>query len=124
MWSPISRPTMSGVEPGPNGTMTRTVFVGQSCAAAVTGANNSAENANAKLFFISLSLLTMRSSRSASSLALLVFLRGGDCMISVITGEAIASMDLPRSQSRSRGAPTQGPPCLATCHGLYWRRTQ
>jgi hypothetical protein len=53
---------MSGVEPGPNGTMTRTVFVGQSCAAAVTGANNSAENANAKLLFISLSLLAMRSS--------------------------------------------------------------
>src|SRR5215471_5168545 len=53
---------MSGVEPGPNGTMIRTVFVGHACAAAVTGANKSADNSNAKLFFIRLSLLTMRSS--------------------------------------------------------------
>jgi len=62
--------------------------------------------------------------RSVSSLALLVFLRSRDRMISVITGEATASMDLPQSPSRSRVAPPQGPPCLATCHGLYWRRTQ
>src|SRR6185437_10057311 len=52
MRSPISRPTMSGVEPGPNGTMMRTVFVGHSCATAVAAASNSADKANAKLLFI------------------------------------------------------------------------
>jgi len=54
MWSPISRPTMSGVEPGPNGTIILTDFAGHSCAAA-RGACKSAHNANAMLLFIELS---------------------------------------------------------------------
>jgi hypothetical protein len=55
MWSAISRPTMSGVEPGPNGTMILTVFVGQSCAAAGTHANSSPDKAKTKRLFIEFS---------------------------------------------------------------------
>jgi hypothetical protein len=46
---------MSGVEPGPNGTMILTVFVGQSCAAAGTQANNSPDKAKATRLFIEFS---------------------------------------------------------------------
>jgi hypothetical protein len=46
---------MSGVEPGPNGTMILTDFAGQSCAAATAGASKSANNAKATLLFIELS---------------------------------------------------------------------
>jgi len=45
---------MSGVEPGPNGTMTLTDFAGHSCATA-RGANKNAHNANPMLLFIELS---------------------------------------------------------------------
>ena len=43
-------PTMSGVEPGPNGTTILTVLVGHSCAAAAAGMNSAAANATAKVF--------------------------------------------------------------------------
>jgi len=63
---------MSGVEPGPNGTMIRTVFVGHACAAAVTGANKSADKANAKLLFIDPLAAHDTIIRPLSSLAQLV----------------------------------------------------
>jgi hypothetical protein len=65
MWSAISRATMSGVEPGPNGTMILTVFVGQSCAAAGTAANNSPDSAKAKRLFIEFSRAPLGSSSAA-----------------------------------------------------------
>jgi len=65
MWSAISRPIMSGVEPGPNGTMIRTVLAGQSCAAAGATASNIVEKARAKVLFIKLAFLSMRSSSCA-----------------------------------------------------------
>src|SRR5689334_8497789 len=92
---------MSGVEPGANGTMIRTVFAGHGCAAATAGANNSADNAAARLFFIRYPLRAMRSSapsRRSRSLSL-----RRDRMISVIMGEATAaSMDFSRLTLRSR----------------------
>jgi hypothetical protein len=56
---------MSGVEPGPNGTMILTVFVGQSCAAAGTTANNSPDSAKAKRLFIEFSRSPLCSSSAA-----------------------------------------------------------
>ena len=50
--SAISRATMSGVEPGPNGTMILTVLVGQSCAAAGVSASSDPANAIAGVLFI------------------------------------------------------------------------
>ena len=45
--SATTRPTMSGVEPGPNGTISRSGFVGQSCAAAGAIAASEASRAKA-----------------------------------------------------------------------------
>jgi len=61
---------MSGVEPGPNGTMTLTDFAGHSCATA-RGANKNAHNANAMLLFIELSRFVMVAQRISRARELL-----------------------------------------------------
>src|SRR5262245_17645009 len=70
--SAISRATMSGVDPGPNGTTILTVFVGQSCAAAGASAHSDPANAIARLVFIRFSRIlchaTSHSSRAIGSL--------------------------------------------------------
>jgi hypothetical protein len=56
---------MSGVEPGPKGTMSLTVFVGQSCAEATAGESKSADNTKATLLFIAFSRSVCFVSSSA-----------------------------------------------------------
>src|SRR5262245_30816391 len=51
---------MSGVEPAPNGTMRRTVLVGQSCAAAGARLSNRAVNASASVLIRVSSILIVR----------------------------------------------------------------
>src|SRR6266545_4162721 len=90
---------MSGVEPGPNGTMILTGFVGHCCAAATAGANKSANNAKATLLFIELS----RSAR--------VIIRGAYLCVrvraAIITGDAPSQAWSSRNRSGDSNGETQ-----------------
>src|SRR5262249_19715090 len=115
MWSAISRPIMSGVEPGPNGTMIRTVLAGQSCAAAGATASNIVEKARAKVLFIKLAFLSMRSSSCADPV---IARRAG-------VEAAVLRAARPRSPGGRRAtifSIAYRPPCLGTCHSLYCGR--
>src|SRR4051794_11023512 len=108
--SAISRATMSGVEPGPNGTTILTLFVGHSCAAAAAGINSAAANAMARVLFIgSLARSAMRSTNTYP----------------VITGDLCAAGEESTGCPLSAGKTTLGrraTACLRTCHSLYCRR--
>jgi hypothetical protein len=89
---------MSGVEPGPNGTMILTGFVGHSCAAA-RGANKSAHNANATLLFIELSLALSSSAQR------LLRRRGVDAALITVDALSQACIEpkpLPLQDNRNR----------------------
>src|SRR5437660_8434612 len=112
MWSAISRATMSGVEPGPNGTMILTAFVGQSCAAAAAGASKSADNAKATLLFIELSLALLHVIIRATYPCVRVG-------AAIITGDAPSQAWSSRNCTGGQQWRDAGQPCLPTCHALY-----
>src|SRR4029450_1565397 len=91
---------MSGVEPGPNGTMILTAFVGHSWAAATAGANNSANNAKATLLFIEL----FRSASCHLRAAYLCVRVGA----AIITGDAPSQAWSSRNRSGGCNGETQG----------------
>src|SRR5258705_1483038 len=107
--SPISRATMSGVEPGPNGTTILTVLVGHSCAAAGGSASHSPSRASVSLR-IPESLLAIAPRRPSPS-AKAVCRRRHSCLF-----------DFRRMLKRKPDTYISAvgrPPCLQTCHGFY-----
>jgi len=85
--SAISRATMSGVDPGPNGTTILTVFAGQSCAAAGASASSDAATAIVRFVFIRLSCILRLVARHSSWT--IGSLQAGVCRMPSCTGEAM-----------------------------------
>src|SRR5262249_16404901 len=101
---------MSGVEPGPKGTISLTVFVGQSCAEATVGESKRGDNTKAMLLFIVFSrsvCFVSSSARLSPREQELVRSNQGQC--------SIASIEF-GNRSGDRNGETPSRPFLPAAH--------